>query len=263
MNTPFDVNLIFKNYKDKIYRLALSIARNDKDAEDIVQNTFLKITKNLKKFKNKSQISTWIYRIAYNEALMFLRKRQRQFKLARYLSREKKTAISGSGIFVNWSKLADEELLGKEIRNKINDAIRQMPIKYRMSILLHKIEGFNLRETSKILGLKENSLKTRMHRGYMFIRSQIEDYYKDKVRLRRNKRCSLLTGFIQDYAKGKMDKKGETAFKTHIRYCLHCNSFLNGYLKAIRITGALQCQDLPLELQEKIKSFILENKTPV
>lgn len=261
MNTPFDINLIFKNYKDKIYRLALGLSRNDKDAEDIVQNTFLKITKNLGKFKNKSQISTWIYRIAYNEALMFLRKRQRQFKLARYIVREKKTAASG--IFVHWSKLADEELLNKEMRHKINDAIRQMPIKYRMSILLHKIEGLNLRETSKILGLKENSLKTRLHRGYMLVKSQIEDYLKDRETKRRNKRCSLLTGFIQDYAKGKMNKMRKVTFNTHIKHCLPCNSFLNTYLKAIRITGALQCQDLPLELQEKIQSFIAKNKSRI
>lgn len=61
---------IFREYKDKIYRLALSITHNDKDAEDILQNTYLKIIRNLRNFRNESRLSTWIYRIAYNEALM-------------------------------------------------------------------------------------------------------------------------------------------------------------------------------------------------
>jgi RNA polymerase sigma-70 factor (ECF subfamily) len=72
-----DTEEIFIKYKDKVYRLAISIVHNDKDAEDIVQNTFMKILKNLRYFRHQSNISTWIYRIAYNESLMYLRKKYR------------------------------------------------------------------------------------------------------------------------------------------------------------------------------------------
>lgn len=66
----------FKKYKNKVYGLALSITHNEKDAEDILQNTFFKIIKNIKGFRGESSLSTWIYKIAYNETLMYLRKKK-------------------------------------------------------------------------------------------------------------------------------------------------------------------------------------------
>ncbi len=97
------VEEIFKEYKDKVYRLAISIVRNEKDAEDIMQNTFIKVMDNLKSFRNESHISTWIYKIAYNEALMYLRKRRSQFNLSNYIERQ--TKKKELGLFMNWSKL--------------------------------------------------------------------------------------------------------------------------------------------------------------
>lgn len=153
--TP-DIEGIFKKYKDKIYRLALSISHNEKDAEDILQNTFLRITKGISKFRSESNLSTWIYRIAYNEALMALRKRYRQFR--------------------------------------VSSSLRQMPIKYRMPLLLHNIEEMPLKESAKILDLSLNSLKTRLHRSRLMLKSEISGYLKDKEEL-KEKKCSLLTGF--------------------------------------------------------------------
>src|SRR3989338_5473834 len=100
LSAPSTVGSIFNKYKDRIYRLALSITRNPSDAEDAAQNTFIKIIKNLKYFKNRSLLSTWIYRIAYNESLMLLRKRRLQFRLSGSIIKDLKTA--DSGLFVNW-----------------------------------------------------------------------------------------------------------------------------------------------------------------
>ena len=69
MPNPYNLESIFKKYKDKVYRLGLSITRNERDAEDVLQNTFLKAIGNLRYFRRKSSISTWIYRIAVNTAL--------------------------------------------------------------------------------------------------------------------------------------------------------------------------------------------------
>ncbi len=247
------VDTLFKQYKGKIYRLALSISRNERDAEDILQNTFLKIAKYIKRFRNQSSISTWIYRIAYNDALMLLRKRQRQFRLLGRLKKQKEKLLSP--MFVNWSRLPDEQLLDKEFKQRIDGAIKRIAIQYRMPLLLHTIDGLSLKDAALVLGLKQNSLKTRLHRAHMMIRDEISGYFKDREES-KDKKCSLLTGFVYEYAKGRLGRKRRIAFKRHIADCIRCNSFLSAYLKAIRITGALQCRDVPLELQQKIKSFL-------
>jgi len=255
----FNIGEIFNEYKNKVYRLALSITRNEKDAEDTMQNTFFKVLKNLKYFRNKARLSTWIYKIAYNEALMNLRKRKSRFRLSNALESSRDTQTSGP--FVNWAKLPDEQLVNKELKERVDNAIRHMPIQYRFALLLEEVEGMPLKDSAKILGLKINSLKTRLHRARMIIKSDITDYFKDKEEAHeenQEKRCNIWTGFVHHYAHGTFGQTKSKAFKKHIKDCRSCNSFLNTYLKAIDITGALQCKDLPDELKNKIESFILK-----
>lgn len=254
----FNTGEVFSEYKNKVYRLSLSITRNEKDAEDTMQNVFFKVLKNLKYFRNKSSLSTWIYKITYNEALMNLRKRKSQFKLSTSLklSRDKGT----SGLFVNWSKLPDEQLLEDELKERIDNGIRHMPIQYRLALLLDQVEGLPLKESAKILGLKINSLKTRLHRARLIIKSDMQDYFKDKQEEPVSRRCGIWTGFVYNYARGNLGKTRDRAFKRHIKGCRSCNSFLDTYLKAVDITKALQCQDLPEELRERIESFVLKKQ---
>ena len=254
----YELEDIFKKYKNKIYGLALSITHNENDAEDILQNTFFKIIKNIKGFRGESSLSTWIYKIAYNETLMYLRKKRMRIvplSSLRY-SREN----TNSGLFINWSKLPDEQLLDAEFKQRLDNTIREMPIKYRLPLVLHNVERLSIRDGSRVLGLKANSFKTRLHRAHNMVKVKITDYFKDKAEkeTREDSRCGIWTRFVVDYATGNLDKRRESAFKKHIVDCRGCNSFLDAYKQAIKITNALQCQDLPAELKEKIKTFILK-----
>ncbi|MEW6009071.1 MAG: sigma-70 family RNA polymerase sigma factor [Candidatus Omnitrophota bacterium] len=257
LNSP-DLTEIFKTHKSKIYHLALSIVRNEKDAEDILENTFLKVMKKINTFKGKSQLSTWIYRIGYNEALTFLRKRSRGLKLS---TRLKHSNEEVSGLYINWAKLPDSRLLDTELKERIDNAIKHLPIEYRMPLALHIINELSARDTAQILKVKEPTVKTRLHRAYMAVKSQLQDYNQDIRERKRlqNNRCGIWTGFIHNYAIGSLAKDKRYAFKRHIRGCLSCNSFLNSYQQAIRITNALECRDIPIKLQQKIESFLRKN----
>nr|HPL82859.1 sigma-70 family RNA polymerase sigma factor [Candidatus Omnitrophota bacterium] len=104
-NEQFPAGKVLEEYQNKIYHLALSISRNEKDAEDIVQNTFVKILRKLPTFSGRAKLSTWVYRVAYNESLMFLRKKRRIFNSSdAYLNYAKRLP---AGLAVNWSKLQD------------------------------------------------------------------------------------------------------------------------------------------------------------
>lgn len=260
MNEQYKIDEIFQKYHNKIYRLALSIVRNERDAEDIVQNTVLKIIKNLKNFRSESKLSTWIYRIAYNETLMYLRRKYRQLRLVDYFDKLRNEPTPS--LFINWPKLPPEFLLDDELKNRLNNAIKNMPIRYRMPLVLHNVEEMPLKETAQILGLKLNSLKTRIHRAVLFIKSEMSEYYKDKLEAEhpQEKICNILTGFVYDYSQGNLGTEKETAFRKHIQDCVSCNLFLDKYNKAIRITKALQCQDIPSELKARIESFLFKTQ---
>lgn len=191
---------------------------------------------------------------------MYLRKKKSQLRLSGYLSRYKEREKVTSGLFVNWAKLPDQQLLDKELKERVDAAIRHMPIKYRMPLLLDNVEGLPLKDSAKILSLKVNSLKTRLHRARLSVRPEISDYFRDKQEPeseeKKNRRCGIWAGFLYNYARGNLGSKKSGAFKRHIKGCLSCNSFSDTYLKAIDITKALQCQDLPLPLKDQIEVFL-------
>lgn len=256
MGESYSIKIILAQYRSKIYRLALSISRNEKDAEDILQNTFIKIIRKLGTFKRRSQLSTWIYRVAYNEALMYLRKKRRLFNSAN--AYKNYTQRLPAGFRVNWSVLPDQALLNAELKERINDALKELPIQYRMPLLLHRLEGLSLAESARILGVKISTVKTRLHRAYLRLKEEMLKYYQDQpAHLHaQESHCGPWTGFIYEYAQKKLKRTRENAFKHHIKGCPRCNLFLNSYLNAIRISGALDCKDIPPELKERVETFL-------
>lgn len=258
MPAVFAIDKIFREYKDKVYRLALGISRNEKDAEDITQNAFLKIVKNLSGFKAKSQISTWIYKIAYNESLMHLRRKKSGLKLSGPLEGREDRGVSG--LFVNWPKLPDEQLLDRELKERLDASIRNMPIKYRMPLLLDAVEELPLKESAAVMNLKVNSLKTRLHRAHQMLKEQIKDYFRDRQAEpgKGSRQCRAWMNFIYKYTQGDLGKAKTASFRKHIRYCRSCHRFLADYSKAIAVTRALECRDLPEELAGKIEEFLFK-----
>lgn len=186
---------------------------------------------------------------------MSLRKRKSQLKLSNYLGRfGRKT----QGLFINWPKLPDSYLLDKELKERMDGAIRHMPIKYRLPLLLDNVEELPLKISADILGLKINSLKTRLHRAHQMLKVDISDYFRDKQPWedKTSLNCNVWISFVYDYVKGFLGKSKNTAFRRHIKDCASCNSFLDAYLKAINITSALECQDLPQQLKDRIETFL-------
>lgn len=256
MGDVLNVDTVFNKYKNKVYHLALGITKNEKDAEDVLQNSFIKIIRNLDSFRSESRLSTWIYRIAYNEALMLLRKRYRQSRLSKEFKNSRPETVRG--LFINWPKLPSEQLLDKEFQERAEAAIRDMPIKYRMPLLLHHIENLPVKNAALVLGLKPSSFKTRLHRSYMILRDEISSYFKDRLEERKNSdpKCGAWTSFAYDYITKSLKQVRYSAFNKHIEDCPNCRSFLNTYSQAVRITNAMQCHDIPSELRTKIETFL-------
>ncbi|GAB4500149.1 MAG: sigma-70 family RNA polymerase sigma factor [Anaerolineales bacterium] len=168
-------------YSAPIYRLGLKMLGNAQDAEDILQNTFLNALTHIKDFEGRSSISTWLYRIAANEALMLIRRRKPNINLED-LQAEDSGEIVMPETFVDWSLLPEKELLSGEGKKVIDEAIKRLPESLRMVFILRDVEELSIKETAEILNLTEVNVKTRLLRARMALREHLSSYYAERTR---------------------------------------------------------------------------------
>lgn len=171
-------------YYTPIYRLALRMLGDSADAEDVLQNTFLKALQHLPAFEGRSSISTWLYRIAANEALMLLRKRRPTLQVDETSDEEDDFAPAQ---FSDWCCLPEKEFLTDESKRQLDRAIDRLPETLRVVFLLRDIEGLSIRETSEALGLSETAVKTRLLRARLHLRESLSSYYAERLDAERAK----------------------------------------------------------------------------
>jgi RNA polymerase sigma-70 factor (ECF subfamily) len=171
-------------YSGPLYRLALKMLGNAPDAEDALQNTFIKAFQHVNTFEGRSSLSTWLYRIASNEALMLLRKRRPETAFSDLSSQDEDDQNLDPVQFTDWCCLPEEEFLSAEARTALDRAVERLPETLRIVFVLRDIEGLSIQETSQVLGLSETAVKTRLLRGRLRLREELSSYYSDRLNKR-------------------------------------------------------------------------------
>lgn len=171
-------------YYEMIYRLAIKMVNNPQDAEDILQETFIKAYRHLENFDGRSSISTWLYRIATNEALMFLR-RHKPVMVSVDATMDRGEGEIEPVQIVDWSSLPEDELMSSEARVYLDKAVENLTPNLRVVFVLRDIQGLNTQETAEVLNLSETAVKTRLSRARLRLREELTGYYGEKVRERR------------------------------------------------------------------------------
>lgn len=167
---------LMEQYSPMIYRLGLKMLNNPQDAEDILQETFIKAYKHIHKFDGRSSVSTWLYRIATNEALMALRKK-RPDTVSFEMPSEHDTEPQEPLQIVDWCCLPEEEYLTAEGRLRLDQAAERLPESLRIVFVLRDIEGLSTRETAEVLQISEMAVKTRLSRARLRLREDLSKYY--------------------------------------------------------------------------------------
>jgi RNA polymerase sigma-70 factor (ECF subfamily) len=167
-------------YGQKIFQLAVRYLKNKEDAEEIVQDVLYKVYRNVGAFRGDAALSSWIYRITFNSAMSRLR-------TARYQrSQEEDRQIAASDAdesihptpleVADWSAMADEGVLRTQLRQRVFRAILALPAIYRAPVMLRDIQGMSTEEASAMLRVKDQTLKSRLHRGRLILRKQLADF---------------------------------------------------------------------------------------
>ena len=168
-------------YSPSIYRLALRMLGDGQDAEDVLQTTFIKALQHVGDFEGRSSLSTWLYRIAANEALMLIRRTRPTVSLDEEPEDDEGQPLQPRQL-ADWSGLPENSLLDAEARLLLDRAVQKLPVKLRAVFLMRDIEGLSIRDTSEALDLTETAVKTRLLRARLFLREQLSEYFGERLR---------------------------------------------------------------------------------
>jgi RNA polymerase sigma-70 factor, ECF subfamily len=166
-------------YRSKIYQLAFRYLRNKEDAEEVTQDVLYRVYRKVGDFRGDAALSSWIYRITFNAAMSRLRtaKYQRsQDDARRQTSDEAESQRAPLADIADWSDMADERLLRSQLRRRVFSAILALPAIYRAPVMLRDIQGMSTEEASAMLRVKDQTLKSRLHRGRLILRKQLADF---------------------------------------------------------------------------------------
>jgi len=167
---------LVNRYERKIFRLTMNITRNHEDAEDAMQDAFMKAYSHLDRFQEDSRFYTWLVRIAANEALMRLRKRRpNQFSLDEPIESEDDFIRQQ---IEDWGPNPEQRFAQTEMRDILRGVIEELPPDFRIVFLLRDVEGLSTQDTAEAVGISEAAVKSRLLRARLKLRQKLNTRFR-------------------------------------------------------------------------------------
>src|SRR4051794_4202001 len=167
------IRIIMQSNNRRLYRLARGILRNDSEAEDVVQETYVRAFTHLENFRGHSSLATWLARIAMNEALGRLRRQRPGVEWTSLPPGVLEAQIIQFPLSAT-SEDPEKSMAQREIQRVVEHAIDELPEAFRIVFIARVMEGMNVEETAEILELKPDTVKTRLHRARTMLRENVE-----------------------------------------------------------------------------------------
>ena len=167
------IRLIIKQQNRRLYRIARSIVRDDSEAEDALQEAYVRAFSNLESFRGEARLSTWLARIVINEALACLRGRRRATDIDLLAERP---ALSAEVIPFPFDLDPETTMAKREIRALLERAIDELPEAFRGVVVARLVEGMSVEETAELFGILPQTVKTRLHRARALLKREMEKH---------------------------------------------------------------------------------------
>jgi RNA polymerase sigma-70 factor (ECF subfamily) len=175
-----------EHFRSKIYQYSWLMCGQREDAEEVAQETLLNAFRNFNHLREPERVRPWVFQIAKNACLM--KRRKSVFAPSREISLDDfLPAMDHDGGHVrleiaDWSGVPDRQLLQSEMKQVLDRAIGELPESYRSVILLRDVEELSTLETAQVLDLKEDAVKTRLHRARLAVRQKLDEYLRSSGR---------------------------------------------------------------------------------
>jgi RNA polymerase sigma factor (sigma-70 family) len=164
---------VIKKYNQRLYRVAMSIINDDAEAEDIMQVTYIKTYEHLGDFAFKASFSTWLTKILINECLLRLKLKKRYITMNDEAMDHELYLLK-----INEVTTPAAKLMNTELKNILEESIRQLPEKYRTVFVMREIEGLNVADTQDCLAISEANVKVRLSRARVLLKNKLSEFYK-------------------------------------------------------------------------------------
>ena len=165
-----DFDTIVEKHSDFVYNVAFRMMGKPEDAEDVAQDAFISAYRAFDRFRGESRVTTWLYRITVNAALMKLRKEKR----ARTLTQ---TGLEDMDV-VSWDATPERAAVTSELGEKLQEGMGRLQPDLRAAIILRDVEGLSNAEAAEILDITVSALKSKLHRGRVLLRKYLSDYVR-------------------------------------------------------------------------------------
>lgn len=228
---PAACKVCVEAHSDGLYRLAFRVLHDEAAAEDVVQETYLNAWKSLDRFDGRSRLGTWLFRIAYNNALMRLRSTKPVDPLLEDVDSE--SAPSPAEV-VPWVETPEDIVEKGETAQVLEEAIAAIPESLGLVFQLRDVEGRSTAETAEILGITEGTVKVRLHRARLALRERLSGYFGERVpSAPARMTCEQVVQYLSDYIDAELDKPLAAAVQEHLATCQHCHIVLDTTENAI------------------------------
>ena len=170
-------------YSKPLFGVILNYLKDPADAEEVLQETLLKVVRKIGTFREESHLWPWMKRIAINNCIMWLRKhrtvREREVQMEDELPQFNRDGYHKT-LINDWPVDPESIALNSELSQRLYDAIQSLPYEYRVPLVLRDVEGYSIREIATLLDLKEATTKTRIHRARLFVREKLSTYFEGR-----------------------------------------------------------------------------------
>jgi RNA polymerase sigma-70 factor (ECF subfamily) len=171
---------LVQRFTHRIYNVALRVTGQPDEAEEVLQETFINACRGVENFQGRSSLSTWLYRIATNNGLMRLRRRQVPSASLEAFSLDPEAEFMPRQL-EDWEWNPEAVTLTDELRQVMDEAVASLPDSLRTAFILRDLEDLSTKEAAEVLGISPGSLKVRLHRARLVLREYLANYFDDQA----------------------------------------------------------------------------------
>ena len=239
---PAAVEKAISLLQDTVYSFSMKVCRHPEDAEDTMQYVLMKSMPQLAQFDNPQALKVWLYKVAHNRCIS--NHRGAQASPAINVSLDELMPDGPELMELVKSKELDPEasLLNREVGDQLEEAVASLPEKYRMVLALHDMEEMNTAEVAEISGLRQATVRVRLHRARLMVRKYLSEQAKAARGIEihaaaeptRPPRCRTLFAALSDYMDGLLDDAVCEQMDRHIGDCEPCQAFLRSLKSTVQ-----------------------------
>jgi RNA polymerase sigma-70 factor, ECF subfamily len=243
------------------FSFSMKVCGHREDAEDTAQETLLRTVPKLTQFESPEALAVWLYKVARSRCLMS----RRSSKFA------PKQTLSLDDLLPDRSQLEalttsrevgpEQQLLRDENREELQRAVLKIPPDYRMVLVLHDMEEFSTDEVARITGLREGTVRVRLHRARVFLRNQLARKLKPATssKQRPSARCKRLFALLSDYVDQQIDPSLCADVEGHLGDCSPCKAYLASLEETVRRCQRHCTEELKAKVRAQVRNLIRES----